>query len=161
LDIAGKTPPETILSRLPGYPSRIVQAADGGFWLCVFAPRNQLVEFILKEPRYRWRMLAEVPEEDWMAPALASGTGINEPLQWSAIIQMGMMKPWAAGRSYGLLAYLDADFRPRRSYHSRADGVVHGVTAAAEFNGSLLACAKGAGKIVRLPDASVDASWPS
>jgi hypothetical protein len=141
IDLAGQNRPPVILDHLPGYPSRICPAKDGGYWLSVFAVRNQLVEFILRETRYRRRMLAEVPEEEWMAPALASGMNINEPLQWSAIMQMGVMKPWAAGRSYGLLVYLDADFRPRFSYHSRADGSVHGVTSACEFAGA----AQGAG----------------
>ena len=45
---------------LPGYPSRISPAAGGGYWLTCFAPRTQLVEFVLREPAYRKRMLAEM-----------------------------------------------------------------------------------------------------
>lgn len=36
------------LSSLPAYPGRIVTSPDG-FWLAMFAPRNPLVEFVLKE----------------------------------------------------------------------------------------------------------------
>jgi hypothetical protein len=151
LDPNGGSNPDILIDHLPGYPARFAVAANGGFWLSVFAPRNQLIEFILREPRYRRRMLTEVPEDDWMAPALASGLSINEPLQWSAIMQMGIMKPWAAGRSYGLLVFLDAELAPRWSCHSRANGSVHGVTSTCEFDGSLFACAKGSGKIIRLP----------
>jgi hypothetical protein len=152
LDRDGRASSEIIISHLPGYPSRLTPAAAGGFWLSIFAPRNQLVEFILREHRYRQRMLAEVPEEEWMAPVLASGMSVYEPLQWSAIRQMGILKPWAAWRSYGLLVNLDADLVPRYSYHSRADGAVHGVTSACEYDQSVFVCAKGSGKIVRLPN---------
>jgi hypothetical protein len=49
-------------SDLPGYPARISPAQAGGSWLAVFAPRRQIVEFVLREPAYRKRMLQEVPE---------------------------------------------------------------------------------------------------
>ena len=41
--------PQAVLSDLPAYPGRIAPARDGGFWLALFAPRNQLVEFVLRE----------------------------------------------------------------------------------------------------------------
>ncbi len=34
---------------LPGYPGRLAPAGDG-YWLALFAPRSQLVEFVLREP---------------------------------------------------------------------------------------------------------------
>jgi hypothetical protein len=42
--------------------------------------------------------------------------------------------------------------RPVASFHSRADGSLHGVTALVESGGALLAGAKGSGAIVRLEE---------
>jgi hypothetical protein len=51
---------EEILGDLPGYPGRLSPSTDSGYWLSVFAPRSQLVEFVLHEPGFRKRMMAEV-----------------------------------------------------------------------------------------------------
>lgn len=139
-----------LLADLPAYPGRISAAEGGGYWLACPTIRNQLVEFILREPGYRTRMLAEVPEPYWMAPTLASGLSFKEPMQGSQLKQMGILKPWAATRSYGLVIRCDDRMQPLFSYHSRADGHVHGVTSVCEWRGSLLVGAKGAGEIVNL-----------
>jgi hypothetical protein len=94
-----------------------------------------------------------VPEPFWMAPALASSGRFEEPLQGSGLKQMGMLKPWAATRSYGLIVRCDEAMQPLHSYHSRADGVIHGVTSACEDREDLLVGAKGPGVLVRLPGA--------
>ena len=61
--------PEIVLPDLPAYPARISPAADGrGAWLCLFAPRRQLTEFVLREQRFRERMMAEVAPDHWVAP---------------------------------------------------------------------------------------------
>ena len=44
--------------------------------------------------------------------------------------------------------------RPIASFHSRADGNIHGVTALVESGGALLVGAKGSGAIVRLTEAA-------
>jgi hypothetical protein len=61
---------------------------------------------------------------------------------------MGVRKPWSPSRSYGLAVRLDAQLRPQASYHSRANGTRHGVTAIAEFAGRILVAAKGGGVIL-------------
>jgi hypothetical protein len=43
--------------------------------------------------------------------------------------------------------------RPIASFHSRADGTIHGITALVEADGALLVGAKGSGAIVRLTGA--------
>lgn len=139
---------------LPAYPHRIAPAGNGGYWLTFLSIRNQLVEFILREPEYRRRMMAEVPEAYWMAPALASGLSFKEPMQQNQLRQMGIMKPWAPTRSYGLVVRCDGDMRPAESFHSRSDGRMHGVTAACDLDGELYVCAKGAGAIVRVEGAA-------
>lgn len=140
----------TVLDDLPGYPGRLSPAADGGYWLCVFAPRSQLVEFVLREREFRERMMSEIAPEHWVAPALASGRDFREPLQGGAVKSMGVLKPWAPTRSYGLVCKLDHAFQPVWSAHSRADGRLHGITAAVETGGWLFACSQGGNEVVAL-----------
>lgn len=142
--------PKEILADLPGYPSRLSAAPDGGAWLCLFAPRSQLIEFVLREKTYRTRMMEEVDPEYWLAPALASNRSFLEPLQGGGVKQMGILKPWAPTRSYGLVARLDAKGQPVASFHSRADGSRHGVTSALEQAGRLYVTAKGGDAVLGL-----------
>jgi hypothetical protein len=139
---------DQVLEDLPGYPARISRSAKGGYWLSVFAPRSQLIEFVLREPEYRKAMMAEVAPEFWIAPALRSGHSFNEPMQGGALKQMGILKPWAPTRSYGLVIELTPDFEPVRSLHSRAGGKRHGITAAVEANGTLWLASKGGNELV-------------
>src|SRR5579862_8984347 len=99
-------------------------------------------------------MIRDVPEPFWMAPALASFGKFEEPLQGSGLKQMGILKPWAATRSYGLVVRCDSDMQPMFSYHSRADGTIHGVTSVCEDRADLLVAAKGPGVLVRLSGAA-------
>ena len=62
-----------------------------------------------------------------------------QPLQGGAQIHLGMLKPWAPTRSYGLVVQLDRRFQPVRSFHSRADGRRHGITSCVEAGGRVLA----------------------
>jgi hypothetical protein len=138
------------LDQLPVYPSRIVPASDGGFWLTAFTARTQLIEFILRERGYRKRMMREVPPEFWVAPRLRSGGSFREPMQGAHLKTMGVVKPWAPPRSYGLVIRLASDFAPLFSFHSRVDGENHGVTAVAELDGALYVLAKGSRRLLRL-----------
>jgi hypothetical protein len=138
------------LDQLPVYPSRIVPASDGGFWLTAFTARTQLIEFILRERGYRKRMMREMPPEYWVAPRLRSGASFREPMQGAHLKTMGVVKPWAPPRSYGLVIRLAPDFSPLFSFHSRVDGENHGVTAVAELDGALYVLAKGSRRLLRL-----------
>lgn len=139
-----------LLGNLPVYSSRLAPAAGGGFWLTAFTARTQLVEFVLREPGYRRRMMAEIDPEFWVVPRLSSGHSFKEPLQGAHIKTMGVMKPWAPPRSYGLVIRLDADGTPRYSLHSRVDGVNHGIVAAVEHGGDLVMIAKGPRRVLKL-----------
>jgi len=136
---------------LPGYPARLTRARAGGYWLAVFAPRNQLIEFVLRETGFKNEMMAQVDPKYWIAPALSSGRDFFEPMQQGGVRQMGILKPWAPARSYGLVVRLNASFEPQYSLHSRVGGMHHGITAVAEFNDALLVLSKGAGRVLRLP----------
>jgi hypothetical protein len=145
-----------VLDRLPGYPSRITAAAGGGFWLSVFAARTQLVEFVLRETAFRKRMMAEIEPEYWIAPTLISGRTFLEPMQGAHIKTMGILKPWAPPRSYGLVIRLSPEGLPRYSFHSRVDGKNHGVVAAVECGGNLFVLAKGSRRLLRLDIADAE-----
>ncbi|MBS0447402.1 MAG: strictosidine synthase [Proteobacteria bacterium] len=137
-----------VLSELPGYPSRMTPASGGGWWLTCFVCRTQLVEFVLREKAYRERMLAEIDPRYWIAPALASGRSFLEPLQGAGVKQMGVLKPWAPPRSYGLVLRVDAQGQVAASLHSQVDGRHHGITAVAEHRGRLYVASKGSGRLL-------------
>jgi len=139
-----------VIDELPGYPCRLSRASDGGAWLSVFAGRTQLIEFVLREPTYRKRMVAEVDPKYWIAPALSSGNTFLEPLQGAGVKMRGVLKPWAPPRSYGLVIKLSAAGHPEYSFHSRLGGRSHGVVAAAECDGFLYILSKGSGRILKL-----------
>ncbi|MBC7735450.1 MAG: hypothetical protein H7306_26770 [Bacteriovorax sp.] len=142
-----------VTDSLPGYPSRITAAPaeqGGGYWLTCFTLRTQLVEFVLREPTFRKRMLREIEPQYWIAPALNSGNTFLEPMQGAQLKMMGIVKPWAPPRSYGLVIRLSPEGRVRYSLHSRFDGKHHGVVAAVECRGDLFVLAKGCGRILRL-----------
>jgi hypothetical protein len=147
------------LDNLPVYPSRLCPAAGGGFWLTAFTGRTQLVEFVLRENAYRRRMMAEIDPEFWVAPRLNSGNSFREPMQGAHLKTMGIIKPWAPPRSYGLVIRLNPDCSPRYSLHSRVDGVNHGVVAVAEVGDALYVLAKGAGRLLRLSTKAIEAEF--
>ncbi|HYC26293.1 MAG TPA: hypothetical protein VEC58_09680 [Roseiarcus sp.] len=134
-----------VLESLPAYPARLSRGADGAIWLALFAPRSQLVEFVLSEDHYRRHMIEVVHPDFWMAPTLRSGRSPLEPTQQGGVKQLGVLKPWSPSRSYGLVARLDASYRPVISYHSRANGRRHGVTSCLALNGRVYFAAKGDG----------------
>jgi len=155
--LAGQAAPVDVLADLPAYPGAIAPAADGGYWLALFAPRNQLIEFVLGERRYCERMMERIHPDHWIAPALSSGASFLEPIQGGARKKLNTLKPWSPSWSYGLVVRCDARCKPTASFHSRADGHVHGVTALCERDGRLLAAARGSGRVVSLdPQADPD-----
>jgi hypothetical protein len=144
--------PEVALGDISGYPARLAPAAGGsGSWLSVFAPRSQLVEFVLRERDYCDQMMREIDPELWIAPSLAATQSFLEPMQVGGLKQLGILKPWAPARSYGLIVGLDGEGEPQVSFHSRADGRRHGITSCVEVDGRLLATSKGSGAIIAIP----------
>jgi hypothetical protein len=145
-------PPEEVLGHLPGYVSRLAPAQGNGIWLAVFAPRSQLIEFVLRENRYRKLMMRQIEPQFWVAPTLRSNKSFREPLQAGGVKHLGILKPWSPARSYGMVIRLDdCDFQPVLSLHSRADGKRHGITSCLEHNGRLLMAVKGDGMVASYP----------
>ena len=149
--VTGNARPKALLDELPGYPARIVARSGGGYAMAVFAARNQLIEFVLREPEFLRAMTEQVHPNHWIAPKLMWGEGFKEPMQGAALKTMGIIKPWAPTWSYGLVVELDHRFWPVRSFHSRADGSRHGVTSVCDMDGTVLAAARGAGVVVQIP----------
>jgi hypothetical protein len=147
-----------VVADLPGYPARMTSAAGGGLWLSLFACRTQLVEFVLREGDYRREMMRTIEPKYWVAPALSSGADFLEPLQVGGVKQMGVLKPWAPSRSYGLVIRFDADFVPLFSLHSRAGGRHHGIVAIAQRGDDLFVLSKGADRILRLSVSQIEAA---
>ncbi len=142
----GKATP--VIDHLPSYPCRIAAADGGGFWLTLFCSRTQLVEFVLKENDFRREMMKTIDPAYWISPAFASGRDFLEPLQGGGVKQMGILKPWAPPRSYGLVMRYGADLTPEYSLHSRVGGINHGICAVAQIGDTLFLLSKGAGRIL-------------
>jgi hypothetical protein len=154
--IAADGTQRAVFDNLPVYPSRLSKAASGGFWLTAFTARTQLVEFVLRENAYRRRMMAEIDPEYWIAPKLKSGQSFLEPMQGAHLKTMGVVKPWAPPRSYGLVIRLGDSGVALYALHSRVDGANHGIVSAVELDGALYALAKGPGRLLRVPLADIE-----
>lgn len=140
--------PETLIANMPGYPARIAPAGAGGYWLALFAMRTQLVELVLREKAFKREMMRCVDPELWIRPALKSTGSHLEPLQGGGIKKLGIRKPWAPPRAYGLVLRLDDACQPVASLHSRVDGNRHGVLAAREIAGQLVIVSKGGDRLL-------------
>jgi hypothetical protein len=144
----GIGPREVTAGNLPGYPARIHNDVQGGFFLGLFARRTHLIEFVLKEDDFREEMIASISPDYWIAPAFAGGSNCLEPMQIGSVKALGIQKPWAPPRSYGLLAHLDSEGEATDSLHSRAGGRFHGITGACDTQYGVVIAARGAGQLL-------------
>jgi hypothetical protein len=126
LDAVANTKRTPALAALPGYPSRMSAAS------------------------YREEMMRTIESQYWVAPALSSGDDFLEPLQGGGVKQMGILKPWAPPRSYGLVVRVGADMIPKYSLHSRVGGKHHGIVSVAQKHDDLYVLSKGSGRILKL-----------
>jgi Strictosidine synthase len=140
--------PEIVLRNLPGYPARLHSDGRGGFYLGIFARRTHLIEFVLKEDDFRKDMIATMAADYWIAPAYAGGSDCLEPMQIGGVKALGIQKPWAPPRSYGLLVRLDANGEAADSVHSRAGGRYHGITGACMTAQGLVIVSRGSGRLL-------------
>ena len=139
---------EIAVSDLPGYPGKLFHDPNSGdIWMPMFAPRSQLVEFVLHEKDYRRDMLAELDPEHWIAPSLRPPRSYREPLQGGALKQLGEMKAWAPSHSYGLVVRLGDDHQLVESFHSRANGRRHGIVSCLRLDDSLMVASRGSDEI--------------
>ena len=65
---------------------------------------------MLSEDDFRDEMMRTIAPDYWIAPALATtGSDCLEPMQIGGVKALGIQKPWAPPRSYGLLVRIDDD----------------------------------------------------
>ena len=147
LESAGKS--GVFVQNLPGYPGRIIPFGFG-YCLTMFALRTQLVDFVLTEDTYRRKMIERIDPAFWIAPALRSDGHYLEPVQGGGLRKHGSVKAWAPPRSYGLVIFLDDEFEPDLSLHSRVGGACHGITGVATRDGAVMVTSKGNSKIVHV-----------
>ena len=140
-----------IVKNYTGYPGRLDRSGSGEAWMAFLALRTQLTEFVLRERAFCEEMMRTVPSELWIGPALDGRLNPREPTQIGRIKKLGIQKPWAPPRSYGLVARLDADGEAAETWHSRVDGRVHGVTTIRRIGSRVLAVSKGRDCLVELP----------
>lgn len=140
-----------IVKNYAGYPSRIVRGAAGDYWMAFFGLRTQLIEFVLREREFCESMMAKVPQELWIGPMLDGRFNYREPTQIGRIKKLGIQKPWAPARSYGLVARLNGEGEAAESLHSRVDGHIHGVTGLCIVGARVVAASKGHNCLVELP----------
>lgn len=143
---------KTLIPNMPGYPGRIVPAADGGYWMCLFGMRTELVELVLTESDFRKEMMATSEPAHWIAPSLCYDRDPYEYCQIGAVRALGYLKPWAPPRSYGLVVKLNNDFEITKSFHSRSNGLRHGITGLCDHENRLFISSKGHGIIMIMED---------
>ncbi|HLJ64388.1 MAG TPA: hypothetical protein VKT70_09790 [Stellaceae bacterium] len=146
--LGGITP---VIPNLPGYPARLGPARDGGFWLAIFAMRTHLTELVLREDEYRHEMMRTIEPDLWIRPALSSSGHYLEPLQGGSVKKLGIQKPWAPPRSYGLVVRIDEEGEAIESLHSRVGGRYHGVTSAGDTREGLIVLSKGNDRVLLRP----------
>jgi len=145
-----------IVKNYAGYPARIVPGAANDYWMAFFGLRTQLTEFVLREREFCEAMMKTVEPDLWIGPALDGRFNYREPTQIGRIKKLGIQKPWAPARSYGLIARLRSDGEPAESLHSRVDGRIHGVTGLRLVGSRVLAVSKGRNCLVELPSRASD-----
>ncbi|WP_373083699.1 SMP-30/gluconolactonase/LRE family protein [Sneathiella sp.] len=151
LSIVVDTGAQTVLVKnFAAYPGRITPSSSGGFWIAFFAMRTQLIEFVLREDAFRNRMMRSVAPDLWIGPSLGDHFDYREPTQIGRIKKLGIQKPWAPPRSYGLVARIDAAGTAVESLHSRVSGTTHGIMDIADTGGQLIVASRGNGKLVKI-----------
>lgn len=139
-----------LLRNLPGFPGRISAGkASADEWLVAFPyVRNRLSELLLEEREFADAMVAQLPSSQWLLPQLRTDNPFTSALQLGQLRVLGVLKPWAPPRTYGLVGVLDGAGRFSSSLHSRVDGTQHGVTAAVAAADGVLVAVRGSRNIV-------------
>ena len=140
---------DPLTSELPFYPGRLRGADDGGYWVAAPYVRNRFTELMLTDAGFTREMMATIDPDEWLVPRLRSDRPHAAALQVGQIRVLGVLKPWAPARSYGLVAHIERGGRFDFSAHSRADGDVHGITdVAVSGPGQVLLAGQGCRNLV-------------
>ena len=140
-----------LVKNFAGYPARLARGHAGNYWLAFFALRTQLTEFVLRERRFCDEMMERVPPELWIGPSLDGKFNYREPTQIGRIKKLGIEKPWAPARSYGLVTRIGGGGEAVESLHSRVGGQTHGIMTVRRIGPRVIAASKGHNILVELP----------
>lgn len=140
---------KAVLQRLAFYPGRI-RVSPQGWWAAAPYLRNRATELLLSEHEMRDDMVRSIEEAQWLLPSLRRENIYLDPLQMGQLRVLGVLKPWAPPRSYGLVFLFGGDGRVIESHHSRADGNRHGITGIDEAGGRVVVAGKGCRALLEL-----------
>jgi hypothetical protein len=140
---------DAVLDNLAFYPGRI-RVSPQGWWVAAPYLRNRATELLLSEPEMRDDMVSTVGEAQWLLPSLRRENIYLDPLQMGQLRVLGVLKPWAPPRSYGLVFLFGGDGRVIESHHSRADGTRHGITGVDEAGGRVVVAGRGCRALLEL-----------
>ena len=137
-----------LTANMAGYPGRIRERPAGGWWVAMPYLRNRATELILADDAIRNDMAANIDPTLWLVPMLRSENVYRDPLQIGQQRVMGVLKPWAPPRAYGLVFRVGPDGRIVESAHSRPDGHRKGVTGVAVRDRGVVVACQGARVLV-------------
>jgi hypothetical protein len=144
----------TFFANLPAHPGRLRPRANG--WVIAFPyVRNRLSEMLLEERDFVEQMVATIEQDEWMVPRLRNDNPYTSALQLGQLRVLGVLKPWAPARSYGLVAVIDRDGRFTSSMHSRVDGTQHGVTSAVTRDDHLVIAVRGSRTVITIKETEI------
>nr|MCW2728222.1 hypothetical protein [Aeromicrobium sp.] len=144
----------TFFANLPAHPGRIAAHPTG--WVIAFPyVRNRLSEMLLEEQDFVAEMIATIEQEEWMVPRLRNDNPYTSALQLGQLRVLGVLKPWAPARSYGLVAVIDRHGRFTASWHSRVDGSQHGVTAVVARDHHLVMAVRGSRDVITIEETEI------
>jgi hypothetical protein len=124
------------------YPGRAFHT-DDGWWVTAPYVRNRVTALLLDEPELVAEMVATINPDEWFIPRLRSDNPYTDPLQMGQLRTLGVVKPWAPPRSYGLAFRIEHDGRIAESLHSRVDGDRHGITGVVVDGDRVIVAARG------------------
>ncbi|WP_326640569.1 SMP-30/gluconolactonase/LRE family protein [Streptosporangium sp. NBC_01755] len=61
---------EPFIENLPGIPDNINRASDGGYWVAFAGMRTPVWDLAISMPKFRRRMVKELPFDEWLVPNL-------------------------------------------------------------------------------------------
>lgn len=61
---------ELVADNLPGVPDNINRASDGGYWVAFAGMRTPAWDLAISMPKFRRRMVKELPIDEWLVPNL-------------------------------------------------------------------------------------------
>lgn len=72
---AGKM--EIFSDNFPGYLDNINRASDGGYWVALVGIRYPAFDLAMRSPQFRYRMVKEIPVDEWVFPGVNNGCVIK------------------------------------------------------------------------------------